>query len=317
MNLPFPQIEKNLAQAISSARVANAYLFLGPEGVGKFEFALRFAQALNCERANFPPCESCAVCKQIKARAHPDLHLLELNPDEKQIKIEEVRNFQAELSYRAFQAQYKIGIIRKAEKLTLQAMNALLKTLEEPLPNTVLILTCSNRSRLAPTIVSRCQTIRFAPIEKKALVEILVQEQKIPEEKARGIANYAEGSLERIKDSLVLIEQRKKFLEQWLKLRAENPGAGFELIENKIFSKNLQLWLEFLINWYRDLVRFKFNAQPEFNPEFEQELKSEAEKLSTGQVLFGLDLLLSLEEESVSFNLNPQTIGEQIFLNLR
>jgi len=317
MNLPFSQIEKNLAQAISSGRIASAYLFLGAEGVGKFGFALRLAQALNCQKANFPPCEACPVCKQIKACAHPDLHILEVKPEEKQIKIDEVRDFQAELSYRSFQAQYKIGIIRKAEKLTIEAMNALLKTLEEPLPNTVLILTCSNRSRLTPTVVSRCQTIRFPPIDKGTLVKILVQEQKIPEEKAKVIANYAEGSLERLKDSLLLIEQRKKFLEQWLKLRGENPGSGFELIENKNFSKNLQIWLEFLINWYRDLARFKFSANPEFNPEFELELKVEAEKLSASQILFGLDLLLRLEEESISFNVNPQTIGEQIFLKLR
>ncbi len=313
----FGQIEQNLSQAISRNRIAHAYLFLGPRAAGKFQFALRFAQALICERKNFPPCGDCPDCKQIQARTHPDLHLLEVEPDEDQIKINAVREFQKLLSLRPFQARWKVGIIKDAENLTIQAMNALLKTLEEPLPNTVLILTSSNRSRLLPTVVSRCQTLRFPPVKTELLVEILLREQKLSPEKARLVAYYAEGSLEKIDQLVPLMEQRRKFLENWLNVPSQNAVAGFELVQGQSFTKNLGKYLEFFINWYRDLVRVKVKLSPEFNPDFEVELTAEAQRLSLERIMAGLDLLLRLEEQMISYHLNASTVGEQIFFELR
>jgi len=313
----FGPIESNLGQAIAQNRVAHAYLFLGPEAVGKFQFALRFAQALICKKGNFPPCQECPDCKQILARTHPDLHLLEVGSEEKQIKIDEVREFQKQLSYRPFQASWKVGMIKEAEKLTIQAMNSLLKTLEEPLPNTVLILTCSNRSRLLSTVVSRCQILRFPPVRNEVLVEILLREQNLSPEKAKLVANYAEGSLEKIDELVPLMEQRRKFLENWLTVHSKNPVEGFELTQSSAFVKNLRVYLDFFLNWYRDLIRIKLNLSPEFNPDFELELKAEGQRLTREQIISSLDLLLKLEEEMISFNLNPQTIGEQIFFELR
>jgi DNA polymerase-3 subunit delta' len=313
----FETVEKNLAAAMSQNRVAHAYLFLGPEAVGKFQFALRFAQGLLCEKKTTPPCGQCNNCRLVLSRSHPDLHLLQVGADEKQIKIDEVREFQKTLSYRAFSGGWKVGIIKEAEKLTVQAMNSLLKTLEEPLPNTALILTSSNRSRLLPTVVSRCQIVRFPPVPKEVLVEILLREQKISAEKARLVANYAEGSLEKIDELIPLMEQRRKFLEHWLPLHSENPVEGFELVSSAAFTKNIRLHLDFLINWHRDLIRVKLGQAPEFNPDFELELKTETQRLDLNRIITGLDLLLKWEEEMIAYNLNPSTIGEQIFWELR
>jgi len=313
----FDQLESSLAQAIKQKRVASAYLFLGPAGVGKFSFALRFSQSLLCETGILPACGRCKACKQVESLTHPDLHILEPNPDEKQIKIDQVRAFEQRLSFRAFQGGRKIGIIPEAERLTTQAMNALLKTLEEPPADTVLILTCSNRSRLLPTIVSRCQILRLGPVAKEKLVEILHKDHNVPLEKARLVANLAEGSLERAADLEHSVEQRKSFLQKWLELRSTNPGDIFEMIQDKNFSKNIDHYLNFLVDWYRDLIRVKLNQPPAFNLDFEFEIKAEALKYSINQLAAGLQLLLRMEQEMAIFNLNPATVGEQIFLQLR
>jgi DNA polymerase III subunit delta' len=309
--------EEILSQAISRKRVASAYLFLGPEGAGKFSFALRFAQALDCENGNFPPCGHCHGCTQIQALTHPDLHILALEEDDKQIKIDAVRAFQERLSYRAFQGGWKIGIVREAEHLNLHAMNALLKTLEEPTPDTIMVLTCGNRSRLLPTVVSRCQTLRFPPVPVEQLTEILGRDKKMSREKALLIANLAEGNLEKLSDIEHSMEQRKKFLAHWLELSSANPGDIFDLVGDRSFAKNLPHYLKFIIDWHRDLIRVKLNRGPEFNPDFEMEIKNQARKYTMKQLVSALETLLSVEDEIASVNLNAQTAGEKIFLQLR
>ncbi len=309
-------IEENLKLAISQNRLANSYLFLGPRGVGKFNFALRFAKALNCEQGNFPPCENCPSCLQISKLSHPDLHILEVKEEERQIKIDEVRQFQERISYRAFQARWKIAILKDADKLTVQAMNALLKTLEEPPKNTILILTSSNRSRLLPTVVSRCQTIRFSPVPEQEIISWLEKEMNIPKDKARIISSYAEGSKERAEQFLTLIDTRKSFLKNWLEIKNLKAGKNFELAQNPGFTKNVETYLEFLINWYRDLLRVKLGKEPVFNPDFEKEIKSHASRKSLRQILSSLDVLLRLEEDRLNYNIQAQTIGEQIILKL-
>ena len=316
MTVLFEQLEERLNQAIASKRVDGSYLFLGPEGVGKFTFALRFAQALLCEKGNFPPCGKCHGCSLVKALTHPDLHIIELEPDDKQIKIDAIREFEKKLSFRSFQGGLKIGIIHDAEYLNESSQNALLKTLEEPTPDTVLILSCSNRSRLLPTVVSRCQILRFAPVSKDQLIDILKKEHKVPIEKAKLIANLAEGNLEKISDLEHSLEQRKKFLAKWLELRSTNLGEIFPFVQGP-FAKNIGHYLNFLFDWYRDLIRVKLAQSPTFNPDFELEIKSQASKLSLSQMAAGLDLLLQMEEEMTTYNLNAQTVGERIFLKLR
>ena len=316
MKMPHQEIEQYLNRAIQQNRLAHCYLFLGPEGVGKFEFALRFAQALNCERGNFPPCQECPDCRQILAFNHPDLHILSVGKEEKQIKIGAVRDFQTQLFYRAFQGKWKVGIIRQAEKLTIQAMNALLKILEEPPANTSLILTSSNRSRLLPTVVSRSQIIRFSPLEDSEIISWLKQEKSLPEDKARIIASYAEGSQSRAEQFLNLLSVRKKFLDEWLKLKSSGYKKNFDLFQERGFVQQTEVYLEFLINWYRDLVRVKLAQKPVFNPDYEQELKREGEKKSMEKILSELELLLRLEQEWLNYNILAQSIGEQIVLKL-
>ena len=163
-----------LQRALSGGRLAHAYLFAGPEGVGKRLMALAVARALFCMTGN--GCGECAACRKLEHSNHPDLHVLE--PDGASIKIEQVRAIQRDLSLRPGEGSRKICLIEAAETTTTGAANALLKTLEEPRGDTLLILLTSQPQRLLETIRSRCQPLHFAR-QSLGLIQSEGPEQRI------------------------------------------------------------------------------------------------------------------------------------------
>ncbi len=140
-------------------------MFTGPAGIGKLATARALALGLHCETVPFDACGACGACRTIAAGTHPDVRVI-LGPakERRDISIDQVRELQRELGFRSLSGRPKIGIVNDAELLTPQAQNALLKTLEEPAGDTVLILVGVNPASLAPTILSRCQRIAFAPL---------------------------------------------------------------------------------------------------------------------------------------------------------
>lgn len=153
-----------LTAALKRKHVAHAYVFAGPEGIGKRSVANRFAQALLCE--NLLACGLCGQCKSFLARNNADL--IELtSPDS--IKIEQVRELTYKLSLQPYMARYKVAIIDNAENLTIDAANALLKSLEEPKDHTVIILISASSDRLPKTVLSRTQKIIFAPLSDEEM----------------------------------------------------------------------------------------------------------------------------------------------------
>jgi DNA polymerase III delta prime subunit len=137
-----------LRRAWESRRLTHALLFAGPAGIGKLATARGLALGLHCDVAPFDACGTCAACRTIAAGTHPDVHVI-TGPveDRRDISIEQVRELQRDLGFRSMSAHPKIGIVNDAERLTLQAQNALLKTLEEPGGDTVLILVAVNAAR--------------------------------------------------------------------------------------------------------------------------------------------------------------------------
>ncbi|HWI41267.1 MAG TPA: DNA polymerase III subunit delta', partial [Verrucomicrobiae bacterium] len=158
-----------LKRALHAGRVAHAYLFEGVEGCGKKTAALALVQALFC--GGVEPCGGCPSCRKIASLQHADLHLLE--PDGAQIKIDQVRELQKALSYRPIEAPRKACIIDQADRLNPAAGNALLKTLEEPPGNALIILVTSAPSAVLPTILSRCQRLEFSPVPQEAIRQLL------------------------------------------------------------------------------------------------------------------------------------------------
>ena len=146
-------------------RLAHAYLFHGPPGIGKLDLAEAFAAALLCQSptAAGTACGQCGACEQFRAGTHPDALTLAPEPGKNQIQIDPVRQLAAQLGLKSHQGGFKVARIVGAHRLNIAAANSLLKTLEEPTDNTVLILITDQPSRLLATIRSRCQGLRFAP----------------------------------------------------------------------------------------------------------------------------------------------------------
>ncbi|NLC63566.1 MAG: hypothetical protein GX759_05825 [Thermoanaerobacterales bacterium] len=145
-------------KSLFSEAISHAYIFLGPEEVAA-EKALFFARKINCENTDFAPCGYCNSCRKILNKTNPDV--FEIFPDGASIKIEQVRNVIASFSKRPTEAIYRVCIFHLSQKMTLQAQNALLKTLEEPITNSIAILLADNTEHLLPTVVSRCQIYDF------------------------------------------------------------------------------------------------------------------------------------------------------------
>lgn len=245
-----------LKSALSSKRVAHAYLFAGPSGSGRREMAQAFAQALFCERGGTDSCGECLECRKVLHGNHPDLHVIA--PDGATVKIDQIRTLQRELSYRSVQAGYKIYIIESAETMTVQASNSLLKFLEEPPSPVVAILLAPSAQAVLPTILSRSQLIAFASGDREALETVLVKEGK-PPLLARAAVNLASG----LQASRLLVE------ENWfadirnvvIQLGRENPNrftASLLQAQQQVFKTDLLEHVDVLLGllalWYRDMV---------------------------------------------------------------
>ena len=195
--MPFSDIigherPKTILQAsLRQDRIAHAYLFHGDEGIGKRLVALRFAQALNCESGDgSDACGACRSCMQIEARTHPDFLAVEPDPElaNPQIKIEQIRDLEHQIAYHPLVGRKKVFLIDDADRMTLGAANALLKTLEEPPDHSVLLLVSGRPSALPATVRSRCQSLRFTPPARTQVEAALILKREIPPADARLLA---------------------------------------------------------------------------------------------------------------------------------
>jgi DNA polymerase-3 subunit delta' len=184
-------------RAVQRGRLAHAYLFAGPRGVGKRTFAVELARALLCERrspAQLEACGSCPACIQVAAGTHPDF-VLAARPDEAQeFPIDLVRQLSRSLALKSARGRSKVVILDQADDLNEAAANCFLKTLEEPPPGSILVLVGTSSDRQLGTIVSRCQVVRFAPLPDP-LVEEVLTDQGITDPSTRArLARLARGS---------------------------------------------------------------------------------------------------------------------------
>lgn len=181
-----------LERALRTGKMAHAYLFEGIEGCGKMTTALALVEAAFCGRDE--ACGQCPSCRKMASRQHPDLHVVE--PDGAFIKIDQIRDLQRELVLRPVEASMKACIIDEADRLNPAAANALLKTLEEPPGNALMILLTSRLASILPTVRSRCQLLRFGPLPERVIEEELLRRGTAPDT-ARMAASLANGSLKR------------------------------------------------------------------------------------------------------------------------
>ncbi len=233
------RIVRLLQRAVDSGRVAHAYLFAGPQGVGKTKTAYAFAASLLCKSEGSQACGHCVSCKKLLDGNHPDLS--ELKADEKSksvIKVKAMKSFIQAMNFHPFESEWKIFVIHEAEKMNKESANTLLKTLEEPTESTVIILVSGKPQQLLPTIMSRCQKVVFGPLEFDAVARVVVEKRGLSEKDADLVARLAEGSVGRAMrmDLDFAMKDVKDFGRKFFNLRF---GRDRELLD---FAESIATW---------------------------------------------------------------------------
>ncbi len=184
-------IIKYLGDSACENNLSHAYLFCGPECVGKTKAGLDFARLILCEGSNPADCTECPSCKLFESGNHPDFHYI----DKDTVLVDEIRELTNALELKPFRGKAKVALISHAERLTVQALNSFLKTLEEPAPHTVIILTTENKKNLLETIVSRSRLVNFGLVPDKQIYELLNTELGVKRTDAEQIVNLAGGRI--------------------------------------------------------------------------------------------------------------------------
>ncbi|MCW8858373.1 MAG: DNA polymerase III subunit delta' [Deltaproteobacteria bacterium] len=304
--------QKNiLRRALSKNRIAHAYLFEGPDGIGKRLMALAFARALLCLKST--GCGDCPACRKVDHNNHPDVHLLDA--EETTIKIDQVRSLQQELSLRPLEGKDKICLIDGAEQLTPGAANALLKTLEEPQPNTLIILLTSHPEKLLPTICSRCQRLPFSRLPKQQLATILCQRLDLNSTEANVLAALSDGSLKKAlgQNKQLYLEKRHNLIQSLSALSSGSTIPTFSLADELATEKDLLPdILDIFQAFYRDVLLMKHGRPKEelVNLDLLESLEKQSKILSTDSLMIKLKAL-----DSARFHLQ-RNVNRQLALEV-
>ena len=220
-----------------AGRMPHAVLLSGEAGIGKRTFARLLAQGILCRSEGDRPCGACRDCKRFLARTHPDALFPAPAPKEKTIKIDALRDMIDALSRHSLEGGCRTVLIENAERMTPQAQNCLLKTLEETAEDTFFILTCDLESALLPTIRSRCRCVRVQPWSEQRVEQALLK-RGVPAQRARALSLYCEGSLGRalaMQEDESYWQARDLVRRSFLSLRhaADLPAAAQKLKDQK------------------------------------------------------------------------------------
>ncbi len=297
------RVKRTLLSALRTGRLAHAYLFYGPEGVGKDAMALELARILHCERGGESACGECDSCLRAAAMQHPDIQLITALPSGKSeekddpplskltadeittireeyrkkgdnpyyrvdipralvIKISSIREVRREASLTSYGGKKRIFVISRAEDMEDAAANALLKTLEEPAGDCLILMTAANRESLLPTIVSRCQQVRFDPLGAEEIGQALVERQAVDPSRASLISRLSNGSYSRALELLQtdVFEERAFAVEFIRNALSGNAARVIDDAERIASWKNrdqVQRFLITILMWFRDAMVLK------------------------------------------------------------
>ena len=322
-----------LKRIVANDKVASAYLFSGARGIGKTTTALAFALLLNCEKPiDGDGCGECSSCRKLLDGNHPDLLIVEPEQEKKGIGIDQIREINRQLAFSPVLEGYRIIIIDPAEKMTDEAANAFLKTLEEPPPHTVFILNVRDPRELFPTIVSRCQKVPFKPLPDKDIVHWLISREHVDKEKAKIVVKFSEGSLGRA--LLLAGDEHFNARVDWITMlnRITNEPSDTLLDLAQECSGQLKktgmsaetrdtgtaLMLGIWKSWYRDLLLIKLGGAPDLilNADFIDRLKSASSLYTVSSLMKSLAVIARAEYDLIG-NKNLLYVLERSLLGLK
>lgn len=310
------QIKKELLTLFASDKLPNSLLFSGQDELGMRKMALWLAQVLNCLAHQAEACGECSSCRSIFQENFPDV--LWLGSKDKKtnisIGIDEIREIRQLAFMRPMAGRYRVFILEEAERMSIEAANALLKILEEPPIYAYFILLTSNIDLIPATIRSRCRSFIFKPVDLKMIEDQLVARGYEPA-RARLLAGLAQGSLEKaLSFDWEKILSRRSQAWQYFHLIVEESSLFLtKLVASSRapdFKRDFEEMMNLFMLFFRDLLLLKENGPPEllFNPDLGEEMKILALKTSRDFCLKGIELsqqiLTGLER-----NLNPRLLG--------
>jgi DNA polymerase-3 subunit delta' len=289
-----------LQKHIASGQVRHAYLFTGPDSIGKRTLAMRFAQALNCQGSaqDGSLCGECRSCRLTREGTFPDMHLVESEEGAAVVKVDQIRDLQHQLALTPYEAKWRVALLLRFHQAHDSAANALLKTLEEPSPHVVILVTARNAESLLPTIVSRCELFNLRPPTREELEGALIEKGE-SEENAGLLAGISSGrpgyAIQAIENPEIL-ERRDGILEDLIHVLGQNRAERFAYVEGLTRGKSLQQLREYaedvLIAWgglWRDvLVRTTDATTVELNPDRREDIDQLASKLDHNHVVSAL-----------------------------
>ncbi|MCX5888860.1 MAG: DNA polymerase III subunit delta' [Deltaproteobacteria bacterium] len=321
-------VVSHLKTARQKGRLAHAYLFLGPEGVGKASTAQALAAALNCQAPleDGDACGVCPSCRRLAAGTHPDFLVIEPTSEghQPQIKIEQIREFRRLTSYPPLGGGWRVALIKPAEALTAQndaAANALLKTLEEPPDRHLIILTTQVEADLLPTVVSRCHKLAFAPLPAALIAGELERRRGLAPPQAQLLAALSGGSLGRALslDPEAILAQRRQVLADLGALATGSAAAALDWAQRLAKSRpDLDHFLSLAQMWYRDLLLCHFQAPAALlaHQDLLADLAREAAATKPTTV-FQQFTALSTAQRHLQANLNPELTLDILGLRLQ
>jgi DNA polymerase III subunit delta' len=310
-----------LSEHVIHGRERHAYLITGPQGVGRRTLALRFAQALNCRSALSPgqPCRTCSTCRRIDTMQYPDLSVVEAEHEGQVLKIDQVRELQHNLALAPYEARYRVALLLRFEEAHSSAANAMLKTLEEPPSQVVVILTAQSVESLLPTIVSRCEVLRLRPLSIDETSRGLQTVKQVPEEAAHRLAHISEGRpgyAIRLYEEPGLYEQRLAIMDELVQTLGSSRRERFAFAKDKVENKEelrneLQIWLTF---WRDVLISAAGMTEALTNLSFTRQIKLLADEIGLTRAQYYVSAIENTIER-IDRNVNARLALEVLLMD--
>ena len=316
------QIKEHFRNVMQMNKVSPAYIIQGELGAGKEYIAKAIAKTLQCEKGGTEACGECRSCKQTDSRNHPDI-IWVTHEKPNSIGVDDIRvQINNDILIKPYYGPKKIYIISDCEKMTVQAQNALLKTLEEPPAYGVILMLTANADLLLPTILSRCVVLHMRPVEDSKIEEYLMKDLQIPDYKAKVCAAFARGNMGKAK-ALAESEEFEQIKEEAVSLLkyahemevSEIVGAIKKINEHKL---DINSYLDILFVWYRDILLFK--ATKDINLLIFQDEIPYIKKIADRSSYEGIETILKALDKSqvrLRSNVNFDLTLELLFLTIK
>lgn len=316
------QLKEHLQNAIAMNKVSHAYIINGERNAGKEFIARVFAMALQCEKKEAEPCGECHSCKQALSNNQPDIiYISHEKPNT--IGVEDIRTqINGDIDIKPYSSQRKIYIMNEGEKMTVQAQNALLKTLEEPPEYAVILILTTNVDELLPTILSRCVVLNMKPVTDAQVKEYLMEELGVPDYKANICVAFARGNIGKAK-LLASSEEFEKVKDEAITLvKYINDMEINEIVKaiKKIseYKFDVNDYLDILSVWYRDVLLFK--ATKDVNSLIFKEEIQQIMKVSDRSTYAGIETIVNALQQAkkrLDANVNFDLTMELLLLTIK